>query len=65
MVKYTHAVVRRILSESGKETDELVYAVDVNHAMALAHQGMASGWVNVAIIALKEPVNANQVANTG
>jgi len=26
---------------------------------------MASGWVNVAIIALKEPLNANQVANTG
>jgi len=56
MTKYTHAVARRIVGENGKETDELIYAVDVNHAIALAHQGMASGWVNVAIIVLKETV---------
>lgn len=58
MTKYTHAVVHRILVEhKGKptETDELTYAVDINHAMAIAHQLMAAGKQQISIIQLKEP----------
>ena len=58
MTKYTHAVVHRILFEKNgvqKQTDELTYAQDINHAMGIAHQLMAAGRVGVAIIELKEP----------
>lgn len=58
MTTYTHAVVHHILIEENgkrKETDELTYAVDINHAYALAHQMMASGKINLTIIQLKEP----------
>lgn len=58
MTKYTHAVAHTVAFEkNGKlvPVDELVYATDVNHAMAIAHQGMAAGWANIAIITLKEP----------
>lgn len=58
MTTYTHAVVHRILVEHNgkpKETDELTYALDVNHAYAIAHQLMAEGKTNLAIIQLKEP----------
>ena len=64
MVKYTHAVVHRILLEENgkrKETDELTYAMDINHAMAIAHQLMAAGKVGVAIITLKEPTTIEDV----
>jgi hypothetical protein len=64
-VKYTHAVARRILSESGKETDELIYCVDVNHAHSTAMQGLAAGWVGVAIVELKDHEQVHEVANTG
>jgi len=65
-VRYTHAVVHRILLEQNgrrKETDELTYAVDVNHAMAIAHQLMAAGKVGVAIIQLKEPTTIEDTKN--
>lgn len=58
MTTYTHAVVHRILIEENgkpKETDELTYAVDINHAYAIAHQLMAAGKVGVAIIQLQTP----------
>lgn len=55
MVKYTHAVVHRILTEEGKQSDEVAYAIDLNHAYALAHQLMAVGRVGVTILELKEP----------
>lgn len=59
MTTYTHAVVHRILIEGSngkpKETDELTYALDINHAYALANQLMASGKMNLTIIQLKEP----------
>lgn len=58
MTKYTHAVVHRILVEKNgqpKPTDELTYAIDINHAYAIAHQLMAAGKPDVAIIQLKEP----------
>lgn len=59
MTTYTHAVVHRILIEGSngkpKETDELTYAIDINHAYALAHQLMASGKTDLTIIQLKEP----------
>lgn len=58
MTKYTHAVVHRILIEHNgkpKETDELTYALDINHAMGIAHQLMAQGKQGIAIITLKEP----------
>lgn len=58
MTKYTHAVAHRILVEQNgkpKETDELTYAVDVNHAYAIAHQLMAAGKIGITIIQLKEP----------
>lgn len=62
MTKYTHAVVHRILVEhDGKptETDELTYALDINHAYGIAHQLMAAGKAGVAIITLKEPTEIN------
>jgi len=65
-VKYTHAVVHRILIEQNgrqKETDELTYAFDINHAMAIAHQLMAAGKVGVAIITLKEPTTIEDIKN--
>jgi hypothetical protein len=55
MTKYTHAVVHRILNEKNKEADELTYATDINHAYAIAHQLMAAGKIDLAIIQLKEP----------
>lgn len=58
MTTYTHAVVHRILIEENgkrKETDEITYALDVNHAYALAQQLMAAGKVNLAIIQLNPP----------
>lgn len=58
MTVYTHAVVHRILIEENgkrKETDELTYAVDINHAYGIAHQLMAAGKTNLVIIQLKEP----------
>lgn len=58
MTTYTHAVVHRILIEQNgkpKETDELTYALDINHAYALAQQMMATGKMNLTIIQLKEP----------
>ncbi len=63
MVKYTHAVVHSVISESGKQTDELIYAVDINHAYALAHQLMAVGKTNLAIIQLKEPTTIEDTPN--
>lgn len=62
MTKYTHAVLNRILVEKNgaqKETDELTYAIDINHAMGIAHQLMAAGRVGVAVITLKEPTEIN------
>lgn len=58
MTTYTHAVVHRILIEENgkrKETDEITYALDVNHAYALAQQLMAAGKVNLTIIQLNPP----------
>lgn len=57
---YTHAVVHRILAENGKPTDHLDYCVDINHAYALAHQLMATGKPNVAIIVLSEPTTIEE-----
>lgn len=56
---YTHAVAHRILMQKDNrvvETDELVYAVSHDHAMAIAHQGLAAGWAGIAILELKTPV---------
>ncbi len=58
MTKYTHAVVRRIVVEENgkrKETDELTYALDINHAYGIANQLMAAGRTNLTIIELKVP----------
>lgn len=58
MTTYTHAVVHRILIEENgkrKETDEITYALDINHAYALAQQLMAAGKVNLTIIQLNPP----------
>lgn len=56
--KYTHAVVHRILVPDAngmpKETDQLEYCVNINHAVAIAQQGLAIGWQNVFIIELKD-----------
>lgn len=54
-VKYTHAVAHQVMGENGKIVDELVYATDMQHAYAIAHQGLAVGWISVAILELKEP----------
>jgi hypothetical protein len=57
--KYTHAVVHRILVPDAngfpKETDQLEYCVSIDHAMAIAHQGLAIGWRDIAVIELNEP----------
>ena len=56
---WTHAVAHRILMQKDNrliETDELVYAVSADHALAIAHQGLAAGWANIAILELKEPL---------
>lgn len=58
MTTYTHAVVHRILiEENGKrrESDELTYAINLEHAYAIAHQLMATGKIGITIIQLKEP----------
>jgi hypothetical protein len=57
---YPYAVAHRILipgsNEQPKETDMLEYCVSLEHARALAQQGLAAGWVNVSIIDLKKKV---------
>lgn len=57
---WPYAVAYRILvpgpNGQPKETDQLEYCVDVNHAMAIAHQLMASGQKDVAIIDLNQKV---------
>lgn len=63
MVKYTHAVVHAVISESGSQVDELIYATDINHAYALAHQLMAVGKTNLAILQLKEPTTIEDTPN--
>jgi hypothetical protein len=66
MVKYTHAVVHSILVEKNGRpfvTDELVYAINIEHAHALAHQGLAVGWSNVAILELETPTTIEDTPN--
>jgi hypothetical protein len=66
MTRYTHIVVHRILVEQNgkaKETDELTYAMDINHAYAIAHQLMAAGKVGVAILEMKEPTTIEDTPN--
>lgn len=58
MTTYTHAVVHRILIEENgkrKESDELTYAINLEHAYAIAHQLMAAGKIGITILQLKEP----------
>ena len=56
--EYPYAVAHRILipgpNGKPKETDMLEYCVSIEHARAIAQQGMASGWVDVSIIDLKK-----------
>ena len=58
--KWPYAVVWRILVPGAngqpKETDHLEYCVDVNHAMGIAHQAMAQGMKDVAIVDLNQKV---------
>lgn len=58
--EYPYAVAHRILipgpNGQPKETDMLEYCVSIEHARAIAQQGMASGWADVSIIDLKKKV---------
>lgn len=56
---WPYAVAYRIIVEkNGKrmETDHLEYCINTEHAMAIAHQGLAAGWKEVAIVDLKSKV---------
>lgn len=59
MKTYTHAVAHRILLENGKQSDHLEYAIDMQHAYAIAHQLLAVGAVGVSILELKEPTTVS------
>lgn len=56
--RYPYAVAHRILIPGSngqpKETDMLEYCVSLEHAKALAQQGLAAGWNNVSIVALEK-----------
>ncbi len=56
---WPYAVAYRIIVEKNgqrKETDHLDYCIDMNHATAIAHQAMASGYKDVAIVDLNQKV---------
>jgi hypothetical protein len=56
---WPYAVAYRIIVEKNgqrKETDHLEYCGDMNHATAIAHQAMASGYKDVAIVDLNQKV---------
>ena len=60
MRQYTHAVAHRILLPNGKQTDELIYAVNESHAheiaTSIAHQGAAA----VTILTLSSPTTISK-----
>lgn len=56
---WPYAVAYRIIVEKNgqrKETDHLEYCINSEHAMAIAHQGLAAGWKDVSIVDLKSKV---------
>lgn len=57
MVKYTHAVVHRIMGENGRPTDHLDYCTDIQMAYAIAQQLMSVGAQGIALLELKQPTD--------
>ena len=51
----THIVVRdtSLLTEGTATNSDIIYCYSKLHAEVIAHQQLACGWVNVAVIALR------------
>lgn len=55
MREYTHAVAHRILLPNGKQSDELIYAANEEHAHEIAASIASQGAAAVTIIKLSTP----------